>query len=159
MGHKRFVTSDISIDGKVSEVAEVNPVAGLMWPWFLTALDDWARMTGNTREIKNSVFQSFKFTFDEIQAALDLYEDKQLMHLYEVNGKPYLQANPKAFYELNSYIQKSRQEHDASKIPPPTDHPWGRYWRTSVWNGDSQQKAAKCADELQEAATNAEGPQ
>lgn len=147
MGRKRFVTSDISIDDKVAEVAELNPVAGLMWPWFLTALDDWARLTGSPREIRNSVFQPFPYSKDDIQAAIDLYELHHLVHRYMVNDKHYLQFNPKAFYELNSYIQKSRQRHDGSKIPPPRDHPWGNFWQTSDWDDTGQRKVQQLDEE------------
>jgi len=35
MARKRFVTSDMSIDEKIADIAAENPVAALMWPWFI----------------------------------------------------------------------------------------------------------------------------
>lgn len=147
MPRKRFITDNISVDDKVAEVAEADPVSGLMWPWFLVHLDDWGRITGSWREIRNTVFQSFPYGKEEIQTAIDLYEERHLAHFYTVGGKPYLQFNPKAFYELNSYIQKSRQRHDGSKLPPPIDHPWRNFWQTSDWDDTGQRKVLPTDDE------------
>jgi hypothetical protein len=38
MARKRFVTSEISTDRKIAKLAEKNPVAAALWPWFITAL-------------------------------------------------------------------------------------------------------------------------
>ena len=48
MARKRFVTSEISTDRKIAKLAEKNPVAAALWPWFITALDDWGRMNAET---------------------------------------------------------------------------------------------------------------
>jgi len=149
MGRKRFITSDISKDGDLSEVAEENPVAGLMWPWFITALDDWARMEADPREIRNDTFGSFKshYSKDAVESAITLYVKYGLIHRYEISGKTYLQFNPKSYYKQQTYIEKRRQRHDSSRLPPPRDHPWGVYWPTSDWDDTGQQKAAINADE------------
>lgn len=129
MARKRFVTTDMSGDAKILAVATENTAAALMWPWFCSALDDWARMSAHPVEIKLTVFQALPGIKDgQIQEAMEIYERHGLAHLYMVDGKQYLQANPKAFYKLNSYIQRSRQEKDGSKYPPPPDHPWAQYW-------------------------------
>lgn len=142
MGRKRYVTSDISKDGDLSEVAEENPVVGLMWPWFITALDDWGRMEADPREIRNETFGSFKSHYGKevVDQAVALYVKYGLVHRYENDGKAYLQFNPKAFYKIQTYIDKKRQKHDGSKLPPPSDHPWGTYWSTSDW-GEGGRKA------------------
>lgn len=47
MARKRFVTSEISTDRKIAKLAEKNPVAAALWPWFITAFDDWGRMSAD----------------------------------------------------------------------------------------------------------------
>lgn len=162
MGRKRFISSDISTDEKLAEVAEENPAAALMWPWLCTALDDWGRMSANPREVKLNVFPGFMFSAPDIQKAMELLDRVGLCHLYQIDGHQYLQVNPETFYDLNTYIQKSRQQTDGSKAPPPPDHPWGRYWRnlqpaaTDADNGQPvPDEAATFADRQQEAATGA----
>ena len=44
MARKRFITSDMSVDERIADIAVENPVAALMWPWFITGFDDWGRM-------------------------------------------------------------------------------------------------------------------
>lgn len=142
MGRKRYVTTDMSTDAKVVAVAQEWSLAGLMWPWFIQNLDDWARMTGNPLEIKFMIFQAFECSCEDIEHAIDIYVKRTLIHRYAYGDKVYLQANPKAFYELQTYIQKSRQKHDGSKLPPPRDHPWGAYWPTSDWDDNGQRHSA-----------------
>lgn len=142
MGRKRYITSDMTYDAKVARVAAESGVAGLMWPWFLLSLDDWARTVGDPWEIKYGVFQIFAYEPDDIQKAITLYDKYGLIHRYAYGDKTYVQANPVAFYKLNSYIQKSRQQHDASKLPPPRDHPWGMHWKTSDWDDNGQHISA-----------------
>ena len=37
MARKRFITSEISTDRKIAKLAEKNPTAAALWPWFITA--------------------------------------------------------------------------------------------------------------------------
>jgi hypothetical protein len=153
MGRKRFVTSDMSSDEKIAIVAEEHgDTAALMWPWLVTALDDWARMNANPREVKLNVFQAFSLTSTDVQAAMEACHEAGLCWLYQVDGKQYLQANPEAFYKQNTYIQEARRAHDGSAYPPPLDHPWGNFWRTSKWYGNDQQTSANFADECTSSA-------
>lgn len=131
MGRKRYVTSDMSGDAKILGVATQDSRYALMWPWFCTAMDDWARMSANPVELKLSVFQAMPHITDkDIQSAMEAYERIGLAHIYTAGNNQYLQANPKAFYKLNTYIQKSRQVKDGSKFPPPPTHPWAQYWES-----------------------------
>lgn len=50
MARKRFVTSEISTDRKIAKLAEKNPVAAALWPWFITALDDYRKGGKRWRE-------------------------------------------------------------------------------------------------------------
>lgn len=181
MGRKRFITSDISSDPELAEVAKTNPTAALMWPWLCTALDDWGRLTGNPTKIKLTVFQAFPmFTEEVITASLRALHDVGLLHWYQVNGHPCIAVNPASFYRINTYIQQSRQRKDGSQIAPPYGHPWASHWVESIWptNGTSMmvtaeieepttpsttsaeklQEAALVAEKLQEAASSVTSP-
>jgi DnaD/phage-associated family protein len=124
MARKRYITSDISIDEAVAAVANENPTAALMWPWFIKELDDWGRMTGSPLKIKLQVFQAFQFTIDDIKVAISLFAKHGLVHAYEAKGIQYLAVNPDTFYKHQPYIHKSKRHDDKSSIPAPIDAPW-----------------------------------
>lgn len=157
MSRKRFITSEISVDEKLAEVAQTDPVAALMWPWFCTALDDWGRMSAGAAKVKLDVFPGFSFTAGDIAKAMHLYHEVGLVVLYEIDDHQYMQANPAVFYRLNTYIQKPRQYKDSSKLPPP-NHPWADYWAESVWRNTKPQKATLGGEKLQEAAKSVLSP-
>lgn len=91
MARKRSVTSDMSIDERIASVAAKNPVAALMWPWFITGFDDWGRMTAIPTEIKARIFPiNNLITIELIETALNLYFQEGLLVLYEVNGISYM---------------------------------------------------------------------
>lgn len=160
LARKRYITSEISVDDKLAAVAEVNPIAALMWPWFIKELDDWGRMKANPREVKLEVFPAFNFTTQEIQAVLDCYHEHGLAWVYEVDGKQYMQVNPESWYRLQSYIQVSRRNRDDSQLPPPLDHPWGQWWPESRWYTDNMEHTlANFADECSFVASIADNRQ
>ena len=124
MARKRFITSDMSIDEKIAEIAAENPVAALMWPWFITGFDDWGRMEANPLKIKLSIFPAFPYTAEDIEKAINLYSEHGLVHRYEVYGKLYLAINPEKFYYYQTYIRGEKREKDGSNCPPPPNPPW-----------------------------------
>ena len=124
MSRKRFITSDISIDEKVAALAEENPIAALMWPWFNTAFDDWGRMGANPIEVKLTIFPAFPFTSSDIRSIIQLIDKYKLAHYYEVDGKPYLAVNPATWYKYQTYITVDRKKKYSSKYPEPPDAPW-----------------------------------
>ena len=73
MARKRFVTSEISTDRKVARLAEANPIAAALWPWFITGFDDWGRMSADPIEVKLTIFPAFPYTSDEIAEIIQLY--------------------------------------------------------------------------------------
>ncbi|MDI6872642.1 MAG: hypothetical protein QME79_15080 [Bacillota bacterium] len=153
MSRKRSITSDISISPDVAAVAEENPIAGLMWPWFCTAVDDWCRMEADPRKVKLTVFQAFPFKAAEIQAAMEAYSRHGLAYLYVVDGRQYLMVNPETFYRLNTYVPNWKQVIDASPMPPPSDHPWGKYWKVRDTEATTDELRRKYADELRPSTT------
>ncbi|AYO30829.1 hypothetical protein D2962_09575 [Biomaibacter acetigenes] len=125
MGRKRYITSDMSIDERIANIASENPVAALMWPWFITGFDDWGRMEAVPMKIKLSIFPAFPYTAKDIEQAIELYAASGLVHKYEVNGKYYLAIDPQKYYKYQTYIRSSKRELDDSNCPPPPNPPWG----------------------------------
>jgi DnaD/phage-associated family protein len=121
MARKVFVSSAMSADETLSEIAETEPMAAIMWPWLLTYFDDWGRAKASPREIKNSVFQANPIiTIDLIKKALQLYHP-HLIQLYEVEGKWYMCIPSDKWFKFQTHIRSSKRETDASKIPAPPD--------------------------------------
>lgn len=121
MARKVFISSDMSIDEAVSEVAEQDPVSALIWPWVLTCFDDWGRAKASPREIKNSTFPANDLvTTEVIGKAISLY-GVRLVHLYEAEGKPYMCINPDKWFKYQTHIRGEKRENDRSKHPAPVD--------------------------------------
>ena len=124
MARKRFVTSEISTDRKIAKLAEKNPVAAALWPWFITAFDDWGRMNADPIEVKLTILPAFPYTSDEVEEFIRLYHEFEIAHHYEVDGKPYLAVNPETWMKYQTYIRKDKLEKQNSKIPEPKNAPW-----------------------------------
>jgi len=124
MARKRFVTSEISTDRKIAKLAEKNPTAAALWPWFITAFDDWGRMEADPVEVKLTIFPAFPYTSDEIEEFIKLYHEFEIAYFYEVDGKPYLAVNPETWLKYQTYIRKDKLEKQNSKIPEPKNAPW-----------------------------------
>lgn len=124
MARKRFVTSEISTDRKIAKLAEKNPVAAALWPWFITAFDDWGRMSADPVEVKLTLFPAFPYTSEDIEEIIKLYHEFGIAYHYEVDGKPCLAVNPDAWLKYQTYIRKDKLEKQKSKIPEPKDAPW-----------------------------------
>jgi len=120
LGRKVFVTSDISIDESLITVAEHNPLAALIWPWILTALDDWGRAEAKSKMLKAKVFPcNDMITAESIGTALRLYHDVGLVKLYEVSGKPYMSVPHDKWFKYQTHIRKEKRNVDESKYPAP----------------------------------------
>jgi len=124
MARKRFITSDMSVDERIGDIAAENPVAALMWPWFITGFDDWGRMEAVPGKIKLSIFPAFPYTSDEIAEIIQLYHKHEIAFYYEIDGKPYLAVNPETWLKYQTYIRKDKLEKQNSKIPEPKNAPW-----------------------------------
>jgi DnaD/phage-associated family protein len=124
MARKRFVTSEISTDRKIAKLAEKNPVAAALWPWFITGFDDWGRMNADPIEVKLTIFPAFPYTSDDIETFIKLYHEFGIAYHYEVDRKPYLAVNPETWLKYQTYIRKDKLEKQNSKIPEPKDAPW-----------------------------------
>lgn len=120
MGRKVFVTSDMSVDERLVEVAEENPQAALIWPWLLTAFDDWGRAEAMPKRLKARVFPMIaSVTADDIQAAIGLFAEKGLIALYEIDGKQYIAIEPEKWFKYQTHIKREKRARDGSRYPAP----------------------------------------
>src|SRR5690606_24234013 len=95
-----------------------------LWPWFVTAFDDWGRMNADPIEVKLTILPAFPYTSDEVEEFIRLYHEFEIAHHYEVDGKPYLAVNPETWLKYQTYIRKDKLEKQNSKIPEPKNAPW-----------------------------------
>jgi len=120
VGRKVFVTSDISIDEGLIIVAERDPLAALIWPWILTALDDWGRAEAKPRMLKAKVFPcNNMINVESIETALRLYHEVGLIELYEVESRPYLSVPHDKWFKYQTHIRRDKRNVDESKYPAP----------------------------------------
>lgn len=120
MARKVFVSSKMGTDEQLLIVAERHPLAPLLWPWFLTAFDDWGRAEYRPRELKARTFPGFDaVTPDAIAEAIGLYAEVGLLLRYAVAGREYMALPPEKWFEYQTHIRREKREHDESRIPPP----------------------------------------
>lgn len=79
----------------------------------IVSVDDYGRMDARTAVIRGRLFPLDAVTVDEIQAALLKMSDVEMVTLYEVNGKPYLQ--------LTNWDKYQNPRAKSSKCPAPDD--------------------------------------
>ena len=106
MARKRCITSEISTDRKIAKLAEKNPTAAALWPWFIPGFDDWGRMSADPIEGKLTIFPAFPYTSDEIEEFIKLYHEFEIAYFYEVDKKPYLAVTPETWLKYQTYIRK-----------------------------------------------------
>ena len=120
VSRKVFVSSDMSIDEGLIAVAEQSSESALLWPWLLTAFDDWGRSEANARRLKARVFPAIAHvTPDLINEALRLYAEYGLIAVYTVRDKQYMAIDPAKWFKYQTHIRRDKRDKDESKIPPP----------------------------------------
>lgn len=123
MGRKAFVTSDISTDEEVIQVGIELPIAPLLWSLLITSFDDWGRAEASAVRIKARVFPMFEIvTIPDIERTLILFAEKDIVTLYEVNGKRYMAIHPEKWFSFQTHIRMEKRRKDESKIPPCAAH-------------------------------------
>lgn len=146
MGRKVYITSDMSIDEQLSEVAEADPEAALLWPWIITFFDDWGRALASPRRIKAAVFPSIHtVTVEKVETALQLYARVGLIVLYEVDGRRYMAVPHDKWFKYQTHIRREKRADDSgSQFPPPPDGDAKKYDHAG---GDAQYRdgARDCA--------------
>lgn len=160
MSRRRYISTDISTDPKVADLAEEGgafPV--LLYTWLIPHLDDWGRAPGDPKEIRLMVLPGFPCTSKDVEQALELMQKVGLIYRYEVAGKKYLCVNPETFYKHQSYIQQKKRKDDSGSKYPRPDGPWGEYFakQEEAKSGDSgveQHEEPQNTVEQQQTETN-----
>lgn len=124
MARKVYVSSGMGRDESLYAVAEKDLIAALIWPWFLTALDDWGRAEANPHEIKASVFPDWPtVTRADVERALQLYADPELpdgplVYLYEADGMRCVAVDEDNWRKYQTHIRWDRKGKAVSDYPP-----------------------------------------
>lgn len=149
MSRKRYITTDISLSGKIEELGRIaGEYAVILWTWMLPHLDDWGRMEGEADKVFYTVtprFAKLERSPEDAEQALQAMTDLELLQRYSVNGKIYIQVNLDSFYELQTYIPKIKRKVDNSNYPPPPSP----FFENEV---------AQSSTELQQVAQNTPSP-
>ncbi|MFA7255971.1 MAG: DnaD domain protein [Kiritimatiellales bacterium] len=118
----------MSTDGRIEELAENNETVALMWPWFITAFDDWGRLDiTDIGAIRLEVFPAFPgITRKAVSAALDAYCGIGLLHKYIVDERTYVSIRPATWMRWQNYLKSTKRASTQPQVPPPMDAPWGQ---------------------------------
>jgi len=123
MARKRYISTDISLSGKIEELARrCGDYAVLLFTWMVPHADDWGRMEGDADKLFYTVTPRFALlgrTPADAEEALEAMDDIGLLEWYEVGHNRYIQLNRDTFYALQTYIPREKREQDKSLFPPP----------------------------------------
>ena len=120
MSRKIYISSDMSVDDRLIVVAEQSPMVALLWPWLLTAFDDWGRADANTKRLKARIFPANPLVTTEVlDEAIALFAGAGLVIEYEVDGRHYLAIDPAKWFQYQTHIRQSKRERDESRFPAP----------------------------------------
>lgn len=130
MARKVFVSSDMSQDEKLVDVAETNQQAAMLWPWLLTAFDDWGRAKASPKRLKVSIFPMFDaITAEAIEQALQDFSTHGLLVLYEVDGQRYMAIPEDKWYKYQTHMNRTNRRPGKDKMrsdyPEPPQTPTG----------------------------------
>lgn len=156
MGRRRYITSDISTDPKVAELAEYGALPLLLYTWAIAHLDDWGRMTGDARQFKLLVCPALDVTTAEVDEALDQIASVGLWERYEVNGKKYIAVPEEAWYRHQSYINKEKRNVDKSQYPAPPSKTRAEEQQATTQNSADCRTSPQNAEEERSSALNSE---
>ncbi len=116
-GRKVFVSSDMSVDERLLLVSEKNGMASLLWPWLLTALDDWGRCEAVALRLKARVWpMNDTVSVTLVGEAIGLFAEVGLIECYIVDGHTYLAY-------LDHIEEQNRFAVRPSRIPDPVPNP------------------------------------
>jgi hypothetical protein len=119
-GRKVFVSSDMSVDERLLLVGQQQCMASLLWPWLLTALDDWGRSEAAPLRLKARVWPMYDaVSVALIDEALTLFAEVGLIERYDVAGRAYLRVPPASWWKWQTHIHRDKRADDRSRIPTP----------------------------------------
>lgn len=156
MSRKRSISTDISTDTRVAQLAQkAGPLAVLLFTWLIPHVDDWGRYTADPMQVKLTVLPAFDVSLEEIDNALKVIAEVGLIVLYEVEGKRYLSLRPESFYKYQTYIPASKRKVDNSQYPAP---PSNADCHAIPQNATDQRKPPQNATHFREMPQNVPSP-
>ena len=119
MSRRRSISTDISTDPKLADLAQYGPLPLLLYTWAIPHADDWGRLTGEARQFKLLVCPGLDCRVTEIDEALDQVASVGLWERYDVGGRKCIALPLDSFYKHQSYIPRKKRDEDKSQFPPP----------------------------------------
>lgn len=118
MSRKRFITSEMSTDERLAEVAAEEPIAALIWPWILLELDDWGRAEFKPIKMKLSLFPACQLvSADCLAMSVDCLAKHGLLAKYEIDGRHFIAVHPKKWLRFQTYLVGTKRPGHTSSIP------------------------------------------
>ena len=125
------------------EIDQLTPFQEIMFYRLIVNCDDYGRMDARAKILKSKLFPLRDARIDQIEAALEALASAELVILYEVDGKPFLQ--------MKTWDRHQRVRAKVSKYPAPAD-------ACCQMTADSGQATAKGSEETQCAGTRSRNP-
>jgi hypothetical protein len=98
MARKRYISSDLSTAGRLSQLGQEDLLAPLLYTWLIPHLDDWGRSSGDAHELRLLVIPGLPVTNEQVEGVLVRLEAAGLVHRYWVGGRFCLAVDPDPFY-------------------------------------------------------------
>jgi hypothetical protein len=141
MSRHRSISTDISTDTQVAELAEHGPLPLLLYTWSIPHADDWGRMTGDPRQCKLLVCPGLDVTARDVEQALMLIAEAGLWLRYEVGGKWYIAFPLSSWFKHQNYVPKSKRDADKSAFPAPQNPAFQIASTPDVDSGENHRKS------------------
>lgn len=107
MGRKRYLSTDISVDARVRQMAQQSEFDALLYTWMIPHTSDDATITADPEELLMQVVPGFRWrTAADVAAAVERMLDLGLVERH--NGR--LRFPPEAFYKYQPYVTADRRE-------------------------------------------------
>lgn len=123
MARKRYISTELSTDGKLADLSVHGFLPLLLYTWSIPHMDDWGRLTGDARQFKLLVCPALDILLREVDEALNQIAAAGLWERYEVDGKWCISVPATKWFKHQSYINKGKREDDSgSDFPSPDQH-------------------------------------
>jgi hypothetical protein len=110
MSRRRQITSDISTDAKVSDLAPYGVLPMLLYTWAIPHADDLGRITADPRQFRLLVCPAVETTPAEVETALEQIASVGLWEMREESGQRYFQFPLESWFKHQSYINAKKRE-------------------------------------------------
>lgn len=145
MARKVYITNEMSTDERLLNVAEEDQLAALIWPWILTAFDDWGRSEAKPKELKAKIFPGNEMVSAEtIDTALALYNKNGLLKLYKVDERLYMAIPKDKWFKYQTQIRREKRTKDDSHFPAPPDDTFSQVRADAREYAQVREVSSKC---------------